>query len=169
MSETAKEVDGPSYLRMAEFVHRYTCQQIALADSKAGAVLAGASFALALGLQTYAKPIPAAPFALPNLIALASLVLLAASGLTAFLVILPRLSKPKRDIIYFRDVAARKDTEGYLEELADICPSPESAARALGGNAHALAGVCSRKFRLVHTSLIMLGLGILLLFLRVLV
>lgn len=160
------DADELVLLRFAEFEHRYICQQIALADAKANAIFAGASFVLALGMQIFGPATLSDPWSLTGLSAGLGLLLVAASAVAAFLVLLPRHSPPRDDLVYFRDVAARPDAAHYIAEVSQVTQSAPSTAELLLKGVFMLARLCDKKFGLLRVSLLSFACGIVVLALR---
>lgn len=131
----------------AEFHQEYVSSYIQFADTKAAWI-----FAIAAGLLVYILDKNDLHALLlfpqdPNLhmpIFVATVVLLIASAVLSFLVVLPRLPASGEGIVTFFSVAKKPSADSYVREVASMTDAALTEARLK--HSYTISGVCSTKY-----------------------
>jgi len=143
----ATHVQNQQFLPFMSLVHSYLWSAVTLADQKAAFVFAVDSAFLGYLLSAGALRQLRTPgiWHLPQLLALVSLVFLGVSIGGVVSVVMPRLGGKSSGLIYFKAVAARKNSERYV---LDVLSSTDSSLNAaLAEHSYEVARISTQKYR----------------------
>lgn len=153
------EALGPRELEFATFHEGYISRYIQLADAKAGSalVVVAATLGYLLGTDKFVSAISFEASSSRSILAAVTLLSLAASGCLSFFVIAPRGTRPRRSLVYWSDVA-RIPVAEFVEAVQS--EGADGIARERLEHAHAIAGICARKYRWLRVALIVGAVGV---------
>ncbi len=145
---SARLAASPQLFPFMSLVHSYLWSAITLADQKAAFLFAADSaflgYLLSHGLLRQLTRGNAFRL-LPEWLALGCLVSLGISVGEAIYVVMPRLGGNSRGMIYFREIAARKNSEQYVK---DVLSSTDSSLNvALAEHSYEVALISNRKYQ----------------------
>jgi hypothetical protein len=148
------------HTEFASFEEGYIARYIALADTKASFVFAGASAVLVyLVNNDEIRSAALNPAWTPDCALLGvALFFLSVAGLFAFSTIVPRLTASGEGIVFFGAVAAHPSARGYRAAVAKLSEAELSDARLI--HCYDLAKVCQRKYCALQRSMWMLLPGV---------
>ena len=152
-SATFSGGDQESLTRFAEETHQYIREYIRLADQKAAFFL---GFSAALLSFLYSVNVSQRWLKSPtlwswvDLVAFLAMVGLALAAILSFAVVIPRLKKSNRGIIFWDSIAQFSSSLQYLERVHRA--TPEELVRTKLEHCFDLARVCQRKYRLLGLS-----------------
>jgi hypothetical protein len=153
------EVAAAGIDAFAEFEHQYLREYVGLADQKAGIAVAVYAALLTFLVDHIPSNFMDADAPWTVALTLAALVLLLAAAILALLVVIPRLGSDGRSIIYFGDVSQRTNSKDYLREVTSKANGQINAA--IIEHCHVLAGICSKKYRMLRKSIVCGSFGFL--------
>jgi len=148
------------HMEFAEFEEDYLRHYIEFADTKA-AVVFGISSGLLLYLiekESILALIISLPWGLSKIACAVCTALLVLSAAAAFWVVFPRLTKPQKGLIFWKDVALNKTAETYAEEISNANFEAITASRIK--HCYQLARLCNRKYNWLTGSMIVGILGV---------
>ena len=150
---------GAIETEFATFHEGYVSRYIQLADAKAGTalVITAGTLGYLLGQDAFVAALAFRSNSWLALLAYLGGLPLAVSSALFFHVIAPRGSKPGKGLVYFDDVARRSAGE-FVDAVRSA--GAEDLARERLEHAHAIAGVCRRKYIWLRRAMFSAGLGL---------
>lgn len=159
--DAALDADVETRTEFIGSVHEYVREFIALADQKATFFFTGATALLAFlhtsGVSARWLRSPQT-WAFVDFAALLAMVGLAIGAFLALLVVIPRMPGSKRGFIFWEAVARHTSGRVYADELSTL--SPIALFQMKAEHTFDLAGVCSRKYRMLRWSLWIGAIGL---------
>lgn len=157
------EPGGEGAASFAQHVHTYITQYITLADQKAAFVFALCAAILGYFFKSgfhsmWLKPV--ATWTIADPICCIAMLGLAAGALFACAVILPKLRKSHRGIVFFCSIAEHESSTEYASEV--LATAPVHLARAILRHNYDLAHVCRAKYWKLTVSLWCTAFGVML-------
>jgi hypothetical protein len=159
MTRSTPPLLGPAELEFATFHEGYVSRYIQLADAKAGTalVVTVGTLGFLFGQDTFVAALQLRSHSLLIVLTYLAGLLLAVSSALSFHVIAPRGSKPGAGLVYFGDVARRSAAE-FVDEVRSA--GVDGIARERLEHAHAIAGICCRKYLWLRCALVSGALGL---------
>lgn len=148
------------HTEFASFEEAYIARYIALADTKASFVFAGASAVLVyLFNKDEIRAIAKNPAWSPSCVLLyIGIWFLIIAAVYAFATIMPRLTTSGDGVVYFGSVASHSSARDYRSAVASMSESDFSTARIT--HCYDLARVCQRKYAALRRAMMSLPVGI---------
>jgi Family of unknown function (DUF5706) len=159
---SARQAASQQFFPFMSFVHSYLSSAITLADQKAAFLFAADStflgYLLSRGIIRQLSP-GNVSWLLPEWLALGCLMSLGISIGAAIYVVMPRLGGNSRGLIYFKAIAARKNSEQYV---TDVLSSTDSSLNvALAEHSYEVACISNRKYQHLRLGMWIGALGFL--------
>lgn len=151
--------------RFADFHSPYVTGYIQLADAKAGATFAVAAGVIAFLLNStkFADAIKLTPDWFIVALALVGFILICASALMSFLVILPRTPKGDDDSVFWKSVAELPNPAAFVQKVRQLDERKMLAQRL--SHSYNLSKACATKYQWLRNAMIAGAVGLLLVFL----